>query len=119
REAWRRAVQLERAGDVRAAAAAFERAAQVGGSPALEAEASLGRARSLLAAGDAAGATATLQQLYAEASDLRDRYGFRIGDLAALQRIQIAAEADPSSAPALYRAVVNDVLATRWVIGRP
>lgn len=119
RYAWKRAVQLERSGDARGAAAAYARAAIEGGSPALEAEAGLGRARSLLAAGDADGATATLQDLYAEASDLRDRYGFRIGDLVALQRIQIARAEDPDVATPLYRSLVNDLLASRWVIGRP
>ena len=119
RAAWKHAVQLERSESFDEAAQAFELAGEATEVPALAAEAQLGQARALRRGGDLAGAAMVLGELYADAAGVRDRYGFRIGDLVTLQRAELQAVSNPEGQQDAYEALVNDVLSERWVIGRP
>ena len=119
REVWKRALQLERSDLFEEAADAFALAYDAAQTPGLQAEALLGKARSLRRAGDPEGAAMVLGELFADAAGVRDRYGFRISDLVALQRAELLGDVDPTAPRDLYEALVNDVLSERWVIGRP
>ena len=119
RSAWKRAVQLDRSEEYSDAAWAFRIAGEVAQSPSLIAEATLGRARSQFRMGDPDAATRTLAEVSATASGLRDRTGYRISDLIDLQRADLARLESQGAESTAYVDLVNDLLAARWVIGRP
>lgn len=100
-----------------AAADLWARAASESRSPRAEAEARLGQARSLIAGGREQQALDLLADLYADHAALRDRYGFRIGDLAALLRAEVSFARDPDVGATALQQLVDDLLAARWTVG--
>jgi signal transduction histidine kinase len=119
RAAWRRAAQLERSASYEESLAAYDDAVSAATSEALLGEASLGRARCLGRLGRTEEALGALADIYADYAVVRDRYGFRIGDLAALLRAELLLEGDPVSGRLALEALVEELREARWTIGRP
>ena len=113
----RRARAALRSGEPEEAAGHYARAAAAARLPLAEAEARLGQARAMVAAGDEQRALDVLADLYADHATLRDQRGFRIGDLAALLRARVLFERDPDVGVTAPQQLVDELLAARWTIG--
>ena len=75
-------------------------------------------AHMLLQTGDNAAADADYLEALQRYGDLRDGYGFRIGDIARLKRGEILLGQDPVAAQAQLQGLVEELMAIDWVIGR-
>jgi len=119
--AWRDLARLARSqaqvGRHEEAVATWDRAIQIAGSPRSNAEARLGKAQSLVGVGRDQQALDVLADLYADHAALRDTYGFRIGDLAALLRAEVSFARDPDVGATALQQLVDDLLAARWTVG--
>jgi len=114
----RRAAATEES-EPRAAALAWRDAQQATTHPALVAEAILGEARALRAADRPREAEARLADLYADYANIRGRRGFRMGDLSVLMRADVRLkEGDTEVAQSVLETRVEQLLASRWTIGR-
>lgn len=110
---------LEQENEFRKAAERFRAAARAANSPALAGEAELARAGAIRRAGFAAEAEVAYTTVYADYANLRDQYGFQIGDRAALELALVAAERDPELGYGALTDLVDKLLAAKWTIGRP
>ncbi len=119
RSEWTRGSRLERAGEFLSAAEAYRTAADEATEPSHAAQATFAWGRALRKAGLHAEADQAFSGIYAEYASARDRWGFRVGDLASLERARILLEADPEAGRAALRALVESLLADRWTINRP
>jgi signal transduction histidine kinase len=115
--------------DVRAAAelmrvdpaAAAQRYGQLARQPlptAVRARAELDRALLLEALGRQHAALTELESIILRYPDLRDSWGFRIGDLARLQRGEILMRQDQDLGIEKLRELVEDLLETPWTVGQ-
>jgi signal transduction histidine kinase len=119
RREWTRASRLEQDGDHAAAARAYRRAADAIQKPPLAGEAEFAAARTLWRAGREREAFQAFADIYADYANTRDRWGFRIGDLAALKRAEIALEQEPEAGRLALEALVEQILSDRWTAGQP
>lgn len=78
----------------------------------------LQQSHSLLQQGDTAAADAGYAEALQRWGDLRDGYGFRVGDIARLKRAEILLSQDPVAAQAQLQSLVEEWMAMPWVIGR-
>jgi signal transduction histidine kinase len=108
---------LEQRGAHAEAARTWAAAVRIATRPLSDAEARLGQARALVADGHEQEALDLLADLYADHASLRDRFGFRIGDLAALSRAQVSFARDPDVGATALQQLVDDLLAARWTVG--
>ena len=116
-EKWTAGSRAERAGSWDEALTQYRAAAQITEDPALAGEAEYAAARVLWRAGRAAEAELALADLYADYGNLRDRWGFRVGDLAALLRAEIALERSPDVGQVALEGLVEQILSDRWTAG--
>lgn len=101
------------------AASVYADAATIAADRSLAGEARLAQARSMLRAGRPTAAQAVLADVFADDPNVRDRRGFRLGDLASLQRAELLVERDPEAGTLSLQRLVEDLLTCRWTIGRP
>jgi signal transduction histidine kinase len=106
----------DRPGD---AVAAYQRASAAASHPAEAGQALLGRARALRRAGDPTAAEHAFADVYADYASVRDDAGFRIGDLASLERAEMADARDRDLGVVAFSDLVDKLIADRWTIGRP
>ncbi|MCO4743723.1 MAG: HAMP domain-containing histidine kinase [Proteobacteria bacterium] len=100
------------------AAESFRLAAKAGVDPGYIAEARLAEAVAIAQAGDGATSDEMLADLYADHANVRDRYGFRIGDLVLLKRGETALARDPDVGSIALHDLVDELLGGRyWTIG--
>lgn len=120
-EAERYARQLENAGRYIEAAAAWRAAMLATHDAGLAGDAAFGHARSLWRAGQVDAAEQAFIDVYAYYANVRDPYGFSIGQKATLLRARAAFERDPEVGVVAMRDFVDGILDDdeRWVIGRP
>jgi signal transduction histidine kinase len=120
--AWRSAARTARGlerDDPAEAVQAWRAAQQATTQPALVAEALLGEARSLASAGRNEEADERLADLYSDYAGIRGRRGFRMGDLALLERAEIRLARDEDDvARSILEGLVDQLLAAQWTIGR-
>jgi len=119
RTQWTRGARLEHDGDFAGAALAYRRAADAVHDPSHAGEAEFAEARALWRSGQEAEALQAFADVYADYANTRDRWGFRIGDLAALERAEIALEREPESGKMALEALVEQILSDRWTAGQP
>jgi signal transduction histidine kinase len=102
-----------------AAALAYAMAVRVGSDRARAGSAALARARVLARDGQIDAAERAYQDVYAEYANQRDERGFRLGDLASLQRIRLAR--DPEAGRLAMQELVEKLIDvdSRWVVGQP
>lgn len=116
RRPWREGVAAERAKRYLEAAEAYD-LAQVGANhPRLAGEAALAAARARIAAGG--DPTNLLNQVYSDHASVRDRTGFRIGDLILLLQAEARLDTEPITAGSVIQDLVNALLNRRWVLGQ-
>lgn len=116
RRPWREGITAERAGDWTAAAAAFDAAAAASRSERLIAEAAFAAARARIRAGGEA--NTLLTEVYSDHGSLRDRTGFRIGDLVVLLQAELRVDDAPDTAASILQDLVTSVLNRRWILGQ-
>lgn len=119
RRKWTEGSRAESAGDYGAAWYAYRAAAGATSDPVLTGEAELAAARALQRDGRVEAAQAALADVYAEHANVRDRWGFRIGDLAALERARIALDRSPDVGRVALEGLVEKILSDRWTAGQP
>ncbi|MBW2255577.1 MAG: hypothetical protein JRI25_13395, partial [Deltaproteobacteria bacterium] len=95
RRQWTQGARLEYTGDYTEAARAYRRAADAVHDPSHAGEAEFAAARALWRDGREREALRAFADVYADYANTRDRWGFRIGDLAAIKRAEIALEREP------------------------
>ena len=116
--AWRSADRFARAGgDPAEAAQRFDLAAGHLAVPDDQARATFDQARLLAQAGRPAQAEALLATLAERDGERRDPWGFRIGDLVALERAELALAQDSGRGAEALQRLVEGLLADRWVVG--
>lgn len=98
---------------------AWQAAAALGVTPTQTGEALLSRARALRRAGRIVDADQAFADVYADFASARDPLGFQFGDLATLQRGEMALERDPEVGVVALQELVDRLLNARWTIGRP
>ncbi len=118
RRPWRAGVAAERDSDWESAAEAFETARDQTPNPVLRAEAAFaaGRNRARL---DPRQGPEILSDVYADHATVRDRRGFRIGDLVVLTQGRLRMRSDPETGAVTLEALVTDLLNRRWTLGQP
>jgi len=117
--AWRSADRYaRRGGDPERAAARFAQAASHLDRPEEAARAQFDRGRMLIEAGKVREGTAALQVVAADEGSLRDPWGFRCGDLVALELAEGQLSQDPDGGAARLRALVERLLTDPWTVGR-
>ncbi|MBW1881729.1 MAG: HAMP domain-containing histidine kinase, partial [Deltaproteobacteria bacterium] len=119
RRQWTQGARLEYTGDYTEAARAYRRAADAVHDPSHAGEAEFAAARALWRDGREREALRAFADVYADYANTRDRWGFRIGDLAAIKRAEIALEREPVVAKVALEALVEQILSDRWTVGRP
>ncbi|MCK6504889.1 HAMP domain-containing histidine kinase [Myxococcota bacterium] len=116
--AWRSVDTFARSGgEPSEAAARFAEAAGHLALPEERARASFDRARMLARAGRGAQAEALLAELAAEDGQRRDPWGFRLGDLVALERAELVLARDSAQGAQALLRLVEGLLADRWTVG--
>ncbi|TNE90907.1 MAG: hypothetical protein EP330_07030 [Deltaproteobacteria bacterium] len=114
---WEHGRALLEAERLEEAALAFHEAARSGGDRSYVAEARLAEAVARARSGDP-DSDALLADLYADYATVRDRYGFRMGDLILLKRGELALDRDPDVGVVALRELVDDLLSGKpWTIG--
>ena len=115
---WQRAWELERGGapldDV---LAAYDEAAAQAATRQMEGRARFDGARVRALAGDVQQAEEALVEVEARFGGVRDAWGIRLRDLARLQQAQLLRQRDPGASVAVLRDLVEDLLASKWVVG--
>ncbi len=113
-----RAMAAEREGhDPAAVARLYGIAARSASTRALQARARFDRARMLLAAGREREATVILDQISRDQAEVRDPWGFRLGDLARLTAAMRQLERDPEAGAASMKALIEELVGARWTLG--
>ena len=118
-EAWRDARRAEAESRWQDAEAAWQTAADATREPTLAGETEYALARLAAHTQSPDAALQALAEVYANRANVRDRHGFRIGDLARLKRAEILIETSPDEGRVELQRLVDDLLATRWTIRRP
>lgn len=116
---WTQGARAERAGDYEQALLAYGAAAEATNERGLAGEAEFAAARVLQKAGRTTEAEARYADVYADFANTRDQWGFRIGDLAALKRGEIALSREPDVGRAALEGLVEQLLSDRWTANRP
>lgn len=117
--AWQAARAAERAGEAPALVAGrYAVAVRQAGSPEVEGRARYDQARLLAQAGELRAAQAQLELVIERTPRIRDPWGMRLGDLARLDHGILVAAADDAEGARELRALIEDLLSTRWVIGQ-
>ncbi|MEC7948413.1 MAG: HAMP domain-containing sensor histidine kinase [Myxococcota bacterium] len=116
---WQAARAAERAGEPPGLVAGrYAAAVRKATNPSIEGRARYDQARMLAKAGELRLAIAQLDKVIERTPRVRDPWGMRLGDLARLDRgVLVAADDDDAGAREL-RALIEDLLSTRWVIGQ-
>jgi len=104
--------------DPAAAAQRFDQLARQPLPPAVQARAKLDQALVLEMLGRQQDALIQLDSLILGAPDLRDSWGFRIGDLARLQQGEIRMRLEQERGIASLRELLNDLLEKSWTVGQ-
>ncbi|MCB9674976.1 MAG: HAMP domain-containing histidine kinase [Alphaproteobacteria bacterium] len=115
---WRRGITAEREDDWATAAEAFALASVNTQNPTLLAEASFAAARNR-ARLDPRNSVQILSDVYSDYASVRDRMGFRVGDLVVLTQGQLRMASDPEIGAVTLEALVTDILNRRWTLGQP
>jgi len=116
---WTAGSRAERAGRWDEALKAYRTAAATTSDPSLSGEAEYAAARVLASAGHVQEADQALADVYAARADVRDRWGFRIGDLATLKRAELAMSHNPDVGRVALESLVEQLLSDRWSVGHP
>ncbi|MEZ4317957.1 MAG: HAMP domain-containing sensor histidine kinase [Myxococcota bacterium] len=118
RRPWREGLAAERAGDATRAAQAFAEAGRNTQNPSLLAEVAFATARNRARLDPRNGAQ-ILSDVYSDFASVRDRMGFRVGDLVVLTQGQLRMESDPEIGAVTLESLVTDILNRRWTLGQP
>jgi len=110
---------LELRGDHLEAAAHYQLAAAVDAAHTHTGEAEYARARCLLKAGQTGEAERAFADVHADYANIRDRFGFRLGDLATLKRAELRLSVDPELGTVALQQLTEEILSARWTIGYP
>jgi signal transduction histidine kinase len=112
------AARLElKGGDPMVLARAYANAARTARTRSGEGRSLLDRARVLALAGRNRDAIAQFDEVADRFGTLRDPWGFRLVDLARLERARLLAIDDPPAGAAALRGLVENLLAARWTVG--
>ena len=116
---WQAARAAEQAGEAPARVVGlYGSAVRSATDPSVEGRARYDQARMLARTGERNAAIAQLDVVIRRVPLVRDPWGMRLGDLARLERgVLVAAEDDAAGAREL-RTLIEDLLATRWVVGQ-
>lgn len=114
RRSWRAGVTAQRAKQYAEAQQHFQTARDRANHPRLAGEAALAAARAGIAAGG--DPTQLLNQVYSDHASVRDRTGFRIGDLIILLQAEGRLEDEPTTAGSVLQDLVTAILNRRWVL---
>ncbi len=99
-------------------AQAYARAAQLAPTPASRGRAIFDEARMLARMGQRTEVITRLDTLIERYRGLRDPWGFHLEDLARLEKARLVLQSDPAAGERALRALVNDLLLERWVVGQ-
>ncbi|MBN2799860.1 MAG: HAMP domain-containing histidine kinase [Deltaproteobacteria bacterium] len=97
----------------------YRQAGAVSSQPRLIGEAGFAEARASLHGGRDREAMEQLQGLRAQWLRVRDRHGFRLGDLARLLQGEILIERDGYAGRRELKSLVEELLSSPWVVGQP
>jgi signal transduction histidine kinase len=100
------------------AAALYRAAVQRAPGVASEGSAAFHHARALARAGHVREAEAAYADVVADYANVRDVWGFRLGDLASLKRGELILAREPEIGVGALTAVVDDILGRNWTIGQ-
>jgi signal transduction histidine kinase len=115
---WQDARRMEQAGAAPpVVAAAYGQVARQSSLPEVVGRARYDQARMVARAGDTRAAVTLLEEVIEKWPLMRDPWGIRLGDLARLDRAVLLAGADDAAGARAIRALIEDLLATRWVVG--
>ncbi len=106
-----------RAKDPAAAALLYRQAARDARGRVLEGSAKLQLARALSLSGRLREAESAYADIVADYANMRDAWGFLLGDLARLKRGELLLLREPEIGVGALKAVVDDILSRRWIIG--
>ena len=116
---WQEALLAEQSGSNPARAASlYAEAAQLAPGLSASGQATFAMGRAQMKAGEDEAALATFATVVADFGHVRDVYGFRLGDLAQLKRGEIKLRQDPEIGVGSLKALIEELMATRWIIGR-
>ncbi len=117
---WRDALLAEQTGaDPLRAAELYAQAAEVARGMSATGQAEFARGRALMKAGQTERARAIFADVVSYFGEARDLHGFRLGDLARLKRGEsLLADAEPETGALALKDLVEELLASRWTIGR-
>jgi signal transduction histidine kinase len=119
RDAYAEGRRLQMQGRYADAVLSFRAARAATEDPRLAGEAAFAAARNMRSAGFA-DADKAIADVYAEFGSFRDTRGFLIGDLANLQKVELALErGDPDAGIVAAVVLVDDLLEATWTIGKP
>lgn len=105
-------------GDANTALSAYSQATREAHGERAEAVATLGHAHALLLRGDTTQAEAAYTEVFQRFGDIRDAYGFRMGDIARLKIGELRLAYDPIEGQDLLQGLVDELLISVWPIGR-
>ena len=121
--AWQRLLVEARqaeAADPHRAARLYDEAAKVTREPTYVAEALLGRARALYAAGEHYAADQVIESLRGQDwSRVRQTRGFRVGDIASLLRAERIHRRDPREGMRVLMELSEHLMSSPWALGKP
>ncbi|MFH1464083.1 MAG: HAMP domain-containing sensor histidine kinase [Pseudomonadota bacterium] len=100
------------------AAALYRTAAQRAPGVASEGAAVFQHARALALSGHQREAEAAYADVIADFGNVRDVWGFRLGDLASLKRGELILQREPEIGVGALKSVVDDILGRTWTIGQ-
>lgn len=117
-EAFDQGLRAEATGDFDQAERAYERASTLSRHEALIGEARYAQGRAMARTGRVREAELLLADVFAEYATLRDRAGFRLGDLVLLKRAELTVARDPAAGAVALKTLVDRMLEGSWSIRR-